>query len=186
MNKKETRFEIEVGGAKGFLAPLTFPVVEAALGYTFAEIPKYLTAGAIILKSLWLRGSKSLQENGVNYDEACFQAYSAVRGIKYTFEDNVITIPFKRENPKKKGEFLPHDFKCTLKENLDRDTLEETLGLILPNGGNPRPLTAGKMILEKNWESGDKEIKTNGELLIAASLACYYLIKFKGGTLKKV
>ena len=75
---KETRYEIEVGGAKGYLAPLLFPVAEAAMGNIFQAVPKYLTAGGIVLNSLWVRGSKKLQEGGEDYDEACLQAYAAI------------------------------------------------------------------------------------------------------------
>lgn len=182
---KEIRYELEVGGAKGFLAPLSFPVAEAALGFVFKEVPRYLTAGGILINSLWIKGSKTLQEKGENYDEACLQAYASIQGIVYKYENDTIEIPFK-EKDKKSGKFVPKTFKCKIKPKVERETLEDCLGLIMPNVGNPKPLTAGKMILFENWVEGDNEIKTNDELLIAASLACYHILKLKGSKLKKV
>lgn len=181
---KTTRYEIEVGGAKGYLAPLSFPVAEAAMGNIFQEIPRYLTAGEIILNSLWIRGSKKLQDGGEDFDEACLQAYAALDAVEYTFKDNKIEIPYTGKG--KDGKVFTKIYKCELKEKIDRGTLEIALGLIRPTVGLPRPLTAGKEILLKNWVSGDKEIKTNDELLIAACTACYYLVNMKGSTLKKV
>ncbi len=181
---KDVRYELEVGGAKGYLAPLSFPVAEAAMGNIFQAIPKYLTAGEIILKSLWVRGSKKLQENGADYDEACLQAYAVIEGIEYKFADNKIEIPYTGKD--KNGKVFTKTYKCEIKGEIDRETLEVALGLIRPNMGLPKPLTAGKEILLKNWVSGDDEIKTNDELLIAACTACYYLVNMKGSKLKKV
>lgn len=181
---KDVRYELEIGGAKGYLAPLSFPVAEAAMGNIFQPIPKYLTAGGIILNSLWVRGSKKLQEKGTDYDEACLQAYSVVENIEYTFADNKIEIPYTDAD--KQGKPRTKIYKCEIKGQLERETLETALGLIRPNIGLPKPLTAGKEILLKNWVSGDEEIKTNDELLIAACTACYYLVRMKGATLKKV
>ena len=181
---KIIRYELEVEGAKGFLAPLSFPIAEAALGYIFAPKPRYLTAGAIIINSLWVKGSKSLQENGEHFDAACLQAYGVVNGLDYHFEDNKITIPhFKTD---KEGNRSPKTFECTLKENIDRNVLEDFYSLIMPNIGNPKPLTAGMGILFSNWESGDPEIKENDELLVVACLACYFILKQKTSKLKKV
>lgn len=174
--KDEIRFELEVGGAKGFLAPLTFAVVEAALGFTFKQKPQYLTAGAIVINSLWVRGSKTLQKGGANFDEACSQAYfGCIHNLQYVFKDDEITVNFKGK-----------DYSCKIGE-VKRETLEEVLGLILPFGGtNPKPLTAGKMIIDESWISGDEEIKENPELLIPACLAAYHLIKFRNASIKKV
>lgn len=176
MKNQEVRFELEVGGAKGFLAPLTFAVVEAALGFTFRERPKYLTAGAILINSLWIRGSKTLQKDGENFNEACSQAYfGCVHNMQYAFKDDEITVNFKGK-----------DYKCKIGE-VKREILEDVLSLILPFGGqNPKPLTAGKMIIDDAWVSGDEEIKTNSELLIPACMAAYHLIKFKNASIKKV
>lgn len=181
---KITRYEIEVGGAKGFLAPLSFPVAEAAMGNIFQAIPKYLTAGGIILNSLWIKGSKKLQDGGEDYDEACLQAYSVIESIEYTFKNNVISIPYTGKD--KDGKVFTKVYKCEIKGQINRDTLETALGLIRPNSGLPKPLTAGKEILLNNWVSGDKEIKENDELLIAACTACYYIVQMKGSKLKKV
>lgn len=181
---KDIRYSLEVGAAKGYLAALSFPVVEAAMGNVFQPVPRYLTAGAIIINSLWVKGSKKLQEKGEDFDEACIQAYSAVEGIEYTFTDNVISIPYTGKD--KQGKTFTKVYKCEVKGQIERETLETALGLIRPNVGLPKPLTAGKEILLKNWVSGDEEIKTNDELLIAACTACYYLVNMKGSRLKKV
>lgn len=174
---KEIRYELEVGGVKGFLSPLTFPVAEAAMANKMLPFPKILTSGAVIINSLWVKGSPTLKEGGENFDEACIQASGILSNIEESFEfkDNEIIIPFKNKV-----------YKCKIKEHLKRETLEEALGLISPNGMLPRPLTAGKKMLFDNWESGDEEIKKNDELLISACTACYNLIKFKGSSIKKV
>jgi hypothetical protein len=172
--EQKIRFNLEVGGARGFLAPLSFAVAEAALGYTFAARPKYLTAGAIIINSLWVRGSKTLQDGGENFDEACMQAYKAIEGIEYKFNDGELSIFLEGKN-----------YTCKIGE-IKRETLEDAIGLIRPFAGFAKPLTAGKQILFDCWISGDEEIKTNDELLVPACLAAYYLIKFKGASLKKV
>lgn len=178
------RFEIEVNGAKGYLAPLTFAVAEAALGFYFAARPKYLTAGGIILDSLWVRGSKELKKGGQYYDEACLQVYNVINGLDYELKDGVLKIP--HYEVLKDGKKAPKIYTCKIKESIERDTLEECLGLIMPTIGNAQPLTAGKLMLKEAWIEGDEEIKKNEELLVSACLACYYLVKLKGGTLKKL
>lgn len=181
---KKIRYELEVGGAKGYLAPLTFPVAEAAMGNVFQSIPRYLTAGGILINSLWVRGSAKLKENGEDYDEACLQAYALIDSIEYTFKDNKIEIPYTDKDAQ--GKVTTKVYKCEIDGKIKRDTLELALGLIRPNMGLPRPLTAGKEILFENWIDGDEEIKTNDELLVAACTACYYLVNMKGSKLKKV
>ncbi len=177
MSEIKVRYELEVGGAKGFLAPLSFPVANAALGNKLLPLPKILTAGAILINSLWIRGSKKLKEKGELFDGACLQAAGILSTIDtgWDMEENVISIPLE-------GKI----YKCVIKEKIQRETLEMCIGLSMPTVGLPRPLTAGKMILEENWVSGDEEIKKNEELLIMASAACYNLIKFEGSSLKKV
>jgi hypothetical protein len=180
---KEIRYHIEVEGAKGFLAPLSFPVAEAALGFVFQERPKYLSAGEIVINSLWVKGSPTLQAKGEHFDQACLQAYATIQGIEYKVDGDEISIPYKE---KKDGVYIPKTFKCKINEKIKRETLEDCLSLMMPNVGNPRPLTAGRMIVFENWISGDEEIKENDELLIAASLACYYVLKLKQSSIKKV
>jgi len=182
--KKEIRYELEVGGAKGYLAPLSFPVVEAALGFVFKPMPKYLTAGAVILNSLWVKGSPKLKEGGEDYNEACKQAYAAVESIEYSYKDGVIEIPYTGKGKDQKP--FTKVYKCTINETIDRDTLELCMALIRPHTGNAKALTAGYNILEKNWVDGDDEIKKIDELKIAASTACYHLVNMKGSSLKKV
>lgn len=184
MTKKIERFEIEVEGAKGFLAPLTFGVAEVSLGYLFAENPKYLTAGAIVINSLWVRGSKRLQEKGDLFNDACLQAHKVPNAVDYDLTDGVISIP--HFEVLKDGTRAPKTYTCKIKNEITRDSLEECLGLIAPTRGNPRPLTAGRIMLNEAWVEGDAEIKKNEELLVAACLACYHLVKVKGGNLKKL
>lgn len=174
---KEIRYELEVGGAKGYLSPLSFAAVDTAMGNKLLPFPKLLTAGAILINSLWVKGSPTLKEKGENFDEACLQAVGILSDLESNFEfkDNEISINLKGKT-----------YKCTIKEKIDREALEEALGLIVPNGMLPRPLSAGKKILFENWIDGDKEIQKNEELLVFASVACYNLVKFKGGSLKKV
>jgi hypothetical protein len=185
---KDIRYELEINGAKGYLAPLSFPVAEAALGFIFAPSPRYLTAGGIIINSLFVKGSASLKEGGENYDEACLKAYAAVNSLSYVYKNGAITIPYREKATDSKGKefFKPKDFKCKIGETVKRETLEECLGLIMPNMGNPKPLTAGRALLMENWIEGDEEIKTNDELLIIACLACFFILKHKQGSIKKV
>ena len=186
---KEIRYELEVEGAKAFLAPLSFPVAEAALGYIFASAPRYLTAGGIIINSLFIKGSKKLQEGGEHYDDACLSAYAAVNSLSYTYTGGEIQIPTKEKQKGKDGQpdfYKDVVYKCKINEKVDRETLENCLGLIMPNIGNPKPLTAGKMLLDKNWLEGDKEVKTNQEVLIVACLACFFVLKHKDSSIKKV
>lgn len=170
------RYIVESNGAKGFLAPLTFAVAEAALGFTFRANPKYLTAGNIILNSLWLRGSKELQENGKEWNGACWQAYGALEQLKYEYNDDENTITVEKEGKK---------YTCKLGE-IDRDIMEEAIGLIRPYAGNPRPLTAGRKVLNNSWVSGDEAIKTDDELLIPVCMAAMRLVQFKEGSIKNV
>lgn len=185
---KEVRYEIEVEGAKGYLAPLSFPVAEAALGYIFAQTPRYLTAGGIIINSLFVKGSPSLKEGGAHYDDACLQAYATVNSLTYVYKDGQITIPYREKVEGKDGVMIyrPKNFRCKINDKVKRETLEDCLGLIMPNIGNPKPLTAGKALLNENWIEGDEEIKTNDELLIVACLACFFILKHKQGSIKKV
>lgn len=184
MSKKIERFEIEVEGAKGYLAPLSFAVAEVALGYLYAQSPRYLDAGEVVIKSLWVRGSKTLQEKGEHYDAACLQASKVPSSIDYTLKDGVISIP--HFEVLKDGSRVPKTYTCKIKDEISRNALQDCLGLIAPTQGNPKPLTAGKIMLDEAWVEGDKEIKKNEELLVAACLACYYLVKIKSGNLKKL
>lgn len=182
---KEIRYQLEVEGVKAFLAPLTFPVAEAALGSVFCAEPKYISAGEIILNSLWVKGSAKLKdEKGDYFIEACMQAYATIDSIEYTFENNIVSIPYTSKD--KQGKTFTKIYKCEIKEKINRDTMEKCLSLLRPNGGNPRPLSAGLLILEQNWVNGDEEIKTNDELKIAACTACYYLVNMKTASLKKL
>lgn len=176
--KKEVRYEIEVEGAKGYLAPLTFHVAEAALGYTFRQFPKMITAGEIIINSLLVDGSPKFKtdKNSAFFSRACMEAYKILEMLAYEIsEDDKIIVELKGKK-----------YSCQLSKEIARDTLEDALGLIRPNAGNPMPLTAGKMILTSCWIEGDEEIKTNDELLVPVCLAAYYRIEQKEASLKKL
>lgn len=181
---RKERYVLEIGGAKAFLAPLTFAVADAALGKVFAAEPKYLSAGAIVINTLWVRGSAKLKQGGEDFDEACMQAFSAVESLEFNINEGEISVPYTSLD--KNGKQVTKIYSCRIKERISRETLEECLGLIRPTLGAAKPLTAGLRILTENWIDGDKEIKDNEELLIAACTACYHLIKMKGATLKKL
>jgi hypothetical protein len=174
---KKIRYEIEVEGAVGKLAPLSFHVAEACLGYTFRQFPKMITAGEILLNSLFIEGDKkyTTDKNSAFFTRACLEAYKIIELLSYEIEGDKITV----ETEGKK-------YSCILRKDIDRNVLEDALGLIRPNAGNPLPLTAGKMILENCWIEGDQEIKENPELLVPACLASYYRIEAKETSLKKI
>ncbi len=181
--KKERRYELEVEGAKCFLAPLSFQVAEAALGFIFLPRPKKVMAGEIILNSLFLEGSPkfkvkpgSAASNTMFWIKACLEAYKIVERLSYNVdEEDCLVLDFKGK-----------DYKCKLNKDIDRDVFEEALGHVTPNIGNPMPLTAGRLILKDTWLEGDDEILTNHELLVPACLAAYYRIEKKEGSLKKL
>ena len=175
--EKKIRYEIEVEGAVGKLAPLSFHVAEACLGLTFTQFPKMIQAGEILLNSLFVSGDKkyTTDKNSAFFTRACLEAYKIIELLSYEIDGDKITV----ETEGKK-------YSCTLKKDIDRSVLENALGLIRPNFGAPFPLTAGKMILENCWLDGDEEIKTNHELLVPACLASYYRIEAKETSLKKL
>ena len=174
---KKVRYEIEVEAARGFLAPLSFHVAEAALGFTFRQFPKMITAGEIIVNSLFLHGSPKYKNDkkGAWWSRVCLEAYKILDLIAYKLENDTIVVECEGK-----------EYKCKLNSDIDRDTLEDALGLIRPNAGNPMPLTAGRLILKNCWIEGDEEILTNDELLIPACLAAYYRIEEKESSIKKV
>jgi len=176
--KPEIRYELEMEGAKCNLAPLSFHVAEAALGFTFRQFPKMLQAGEILINSLWVSGSPRFKNNKDSFffSRACLEAYKIIEMMEYRTTDETITVFGKHGK----------EFTCKLNKEIPRDVLEDALGLIKPNAGNPYPLTAGKMILEACWIEGAEEIKTDDELLVPACLAAYYRIERKEASLKKL
>lgn len=174
---KKIRYEIEVEGAKGNLAPLTFQVAEAALGFTFRQFPKMITAGEIIINSLFVSGSPKYKNDKDSswWSRACIEACKVLDALSYKVDGDTITVETEGKT-----------YTCTLKKDMSRDTLEDALGLIRPNAGNPMPLTAGRLILNDCWIEGDEEIKTNDELLICACLAAYGRIHEKEASIKKL
>lgn len=77
-------------------------------------------------------------------------------------------------------------FSCKLSE-IDRNTLEVVIGLIMPTGGEkPQYLRAGEIILNSCWVDGDEQIRKDEQCLIAASMQAYKLFELKKTTLKKL
>ncbi len=76
-------------------------------------------------------------------------------------------------------------YKCYLKE-IDRETYELVLGLIMPTNGQPKYVLAGEIILNRLWVGGDDIVKTQDDLLVSAAMAAYKLIDIKGSDLKKI
>lgn len=173
------RYEIEVKGAKGFLSPLTFVVTDEALSYVFLPRPKYFTAGGVLVNKLWVRGSKTLQEKGINYDEACLYASRIVNALSQTYSMSEGKFSTTIEDK---------TFVYDLEEDIDREVLEEAFGILAPNEGVSKPLSAGFEILKSNLKDKKKlaEVLKNEELRVRMSYACYELMKFKGGGLKNV
>lgn len=78
------------------------------------------------------------------------------------------------------------EFQCQLSE-IGRDVLEIVIGLIMPTGGEkPKYISAGEIILNSCWVSGDEEIRKDEQLLIAACMSAYKLFELKKTTLRKL
>lgn len=76
--------------------------------------------------------------------------------------------------------------KCILRKP-NRKVLGEVLSLLSPIGGQrPDILSAGEWILKTCWEDGDERIKSEDDLLIAASLKAVELVEIKEAELKKL
>jgi len=84
-----------------------------------------------------------------------------------------------------KYEITVDDKSCKLRE-LDRQTLEVALGLIMNNNSKPQYIRAGEIILNACWVEGDEEIKTNDKYLVAAAFQAFQLIEIKDAQLKKI
>ncbi len=71
-------------------------------------------------------------------------------------------------------------------KNPDRTTLQTCLGMLAPlNGGTPRTIDAGDLILKTCTVAGDTEALKNERVLIAASLQAVGVIEILDGELKK-
>ena len=95
------------------------------------------------------------------------------------------TQKMSKMSKKAKYEIEVEGKKCRLTE-LDRTTLEITLGMIMSTTGSPQYIRAGEVILRNCWVDGDKEILERDDLLIAAAMKAYELIEIKEATLKKI
>ena len=76
-------------------------------------------------------------------------------------------------------------YKCTLRK-IDRATLKVVYAKMLKANGEMNLLDSGEIILNTCWLDGDKEIKDNDDLWVAACLKCVELIEQKEATIKKL
>lgn len=90
------------------------------------------------------------------------------------------------EVPKNAKFVLEVEGKKAYLKAISRATLETAMGLIMPTHGNPRLITAGEIILNSCWISGDEDIKKDEELLVEACLQAVSLIERKEASLKKL
>ena len=69
---------------------------------------------------------------------------------------------------------------------IDRATLKVVYSKMLKANGEMNLIDSGEIILETCWLEGDKEIKENDELWLAACLKCVELIQQKEASLVKL
>ena len=199
--QKIERYEIKVTdkegkSAIGFLEPLRFLVTDIAYGFTVLKYPKFITAGEILIKNLWVKGSPRLQEKGDLYVDACIQASHILKSFDVEIEGDVYSV-FRNEPDKsakvKAGSTPPiirKKYTCNLSGKLGREALEVALGLTAPTQGNSRCLEAGKIIVKECWVSGDEELqpgnpKSDEELQVMLFMFAYNKIDIRAGEIKK-
>ena len=90
------------------------------------------------------------------------------------------------EAPKGAKFVLEIEGKTAYLKPISRATMEVAMGLIMPTHGNPKLITAGEVILNSCWISGDEEIRKDEDLLIEACLQAVALIERKESSLKKL
>tara|TARA_R100001015_G_C4531229_1_gene97572 strand:+ start:209 stop:475 length:267 start_codon:yes stop_codon:yes gene_type:complete len=78
------------------------------------------------------------------------------------------------------------DKKCVISKP-DRKVMGLVLPKLFPMLGDEKQdmLGAGEIILKTCWVSGDEEIRTVDEYILAASLQCVSLIEMKTASIKK-
>lgn len=76
-------------------------------------------------------------------------------------------------------------YKCKLRK-IDRATLKVVYSKMLKASGEMNLIDTGEIILNTCWLEGDKEIKENDDLWLAACLKCVELIEQKEASLKKL
>lgn len=76
-------------------------------------------------------------------------------------------------------------YKCRLRK-IDRATLKVVYSKMLKASGEMNLIDTGEIILNTCWIDGDKEIKNNDDLWLAACLKCVELIEQKEASLKKL
>jgi hypothetical protein len=97
---------------------------------------------------------------------------------KETKSENVVPVGAKFE--------LNIEGKKAYLKAVPRHVLETAMGLIMPTHGAPKLITAGEVILNACWISGDEEIRTDNDLLVEACLQSVSLIERKEASLKKL
>lgn len=88
--------------------------------------------------------------------------------------------------PKNAAFVVEVDGKKAYLRKPDRITIENALGLAMPVQGRPQYVRAGEIVLLGCWVGGDDEIKSDEQLLIAASMQAFQIIKQKTATIKKI
>lgn len=76
-------------------------------------------------------------------------------------------------------------YKCKLRK-IDRATLKVVYSKMLKATGEMNLIDTGEIILNTCWLEGDKEIKEEDDLWLAACLKCVELIEQKEASLKKL
>lgn len=76
-------------------------------------------------------------------------------------------------------------YSCRLRK-IDRATLKVVYAKMLKATGEMNLVDTGEIILNTCWIDGDKEIKLNDDLWLAACLKCVELIEQKEAKLKKL
>lgn len=97
---------------------------------------------------------------------------------KETKKENVVPVGAKFE--------LEIEGRKAYLKSVPRAVLETAMGLIMPTHGAPKLITAGEVILNACWISGDEEIRKDNDLLVEACLQSVAIIERKESSLKKL
>jgi hypothetical protein len=76
-------------------------------------------------------------------------------------------------------------YTCKLRK-IDRQTLKVVYSKMLKATGEMNLIDTGEIILNTCWLEGDKQIKEDDDLWLAACLKCVELIEQKEASLKKL
>lgn len=81
---------------------------------------------------------------------------------------------------------IPGKNKHGYLRKIDRITYEQATGLITKLRSDPEMLRAGECILLGCWVTGDDEIKTDEDMLMAAAMQCHGAMETMEAVLKKI